>query len=105
VFFVADGSVPGSPGVDRETAPATGVSITGTRRDVTIADIVAAMGPRLPPSTSAPRLHRQAWVYVVTEASAADPAIIEKLERFRQAFEGFFFSATGGRMTLDTRLD
>jgi hypothetical protein len=105
VFFVDEGSVPGSPGTDRETGPSTGVSMTGTRRDVTIADIVAAMGPRQPPATSAPRVHRQAWVYVVSQAPAADPAVIEKLERFRRAFEGFFFSATGGRMTLDTRLD
>jgi hypothetical protein len=105
VFFVDDGSVPGSPGVDRETAPASGVSIAGTRRDVTIADIVAAMGSRQPPATRAPRLHRQAWVYVVTQSSTADPVVIEKVERFRQAFEGFFFSATGGRMTLETRLD
>jgi hypothetical protein len=105
VFFVDDASVPGSPGIDRETSPTTGVSITGERRDVTIADIVAAMGPRQPPASSAPRRHRQAWVYVVSQTSAADPAILEKLEGFRRAFEDFFFSATGGRMTLETRLD
>lgn len=105
VFVVDDGAVPGSPGTDRETGPRTGVTFNGTRRDVTIEEIVGAMGRRQPAARASPRVHRQAWVYVVSPGRAADPVIVEKLEGFRRAFEGFFQSATGGRMALETRLD
>jgi hypothetical protein len=89
----------------KESAPKTGVSFSGTRRDVSIADVVAAMGHRDPPAAASPRTHRQAWVYVVGRGRTADPAAIAKLERIRAAFEGFFLEATGGRMTVETRLD
>lgn len=89
----------------RESAPRTGVSFSGTRREVTIADVVAAMGPRNPPASRSPRVHRQAWVYVVSLGRTADPAAIAKLETIRSAFEEFFEGATGGRMTVETGLD
>jgi hypothetical protein len=96
---------PSGASQDREAAPRTGVSFTGTRREVSIGDVVAAMGPRNPPAASSPREHRQAWVYVVGRGRAADPAAIAKLETIRRAFEPFFSNATGGRMSLETRLD
>jgi hypothetical protein len=89
----------------RESAPQTGVTFSGTRREVTIADVVAAMGHRDPPASRSPRTHRQAWVYVVSRGQTADPAAIAKLEAIRAAFEGFFLGATGGRMSVETRLD
>jgi hypothetical protein len=88
-----------------ESAPRTGVAFTGTRREVSIGDVVAAMGPRDPPASRSPRVHRQAWVYVVGRGRSADPAALAKLEAIRRAFEPFFSDATGGRMSVDTRLD
>jgi len=102
VFFVQG---PSGASQDREAAPRTGVTFTGTRREVSIGDVVAAMGPRTPPAASSPREHRQAWVYVVGRGRTADPAAIVKLETIRRAFEPFFSNATGGRMSLETRLD
>jgi hypothetical protein len=96
---------PTTTSFDRESAPRTGVSMTGTARVVTIDDVVAAMGPREPPASRAPRMHRQAWVYVVGRGRTADPAAIAKLEAIRRAFEPFFSNATGGRMSVETRLD
>jgi hypothetical protein len=90
---------------DRESAPRTGVSFSGTRREVSIGDVVAAMGRRDPPASRSPRQHRQAWVYVVGRDRTADPAAIAKLEAIRAAFEGFFEGATGSRMSVETRLD
>ena len=89
----------------RDSAPQTGVSFTGTRREVSIGDVVAAMGHRNPPASRAPRTHRQAWVYVVGRGRTADPAALAKLDTIRTAFEGFFLGATGGRMSVETRLD
>ncbi len=96
---------PSGASQSRESAPKTGVSFTGTRREVSIGDVVAAMGRRDPPASRSPRTHRQAWVYVVGRGRPADPAAIAKLEAIRAAFEGFFFEATGGRMSVETRLD
>jgi hypothetical protein len=101
--FYVDG--PSGASQTRESAPRTGVPFTGTRRDVTITDVVAAMGPREPPASRAPRRQRQAWVYVVGRGRTADPAAIAKLETFRRAFEEYFFEATGRRMSVETTLD
>jgi hypothetical protein len=96
---------PSGASQSRESAPRTGVAFTGTRREVSIADVVAAMGPRNPPASRSPRAHRQAWVYVVGRGRTAEPAAIAKLEAIRRAFEGYFSDATGGRMSVETRLD
>ena len=101
-FFVES---PSGTSLARESAPRTGVSFSGTRREVTIGDVVAAMGPRNPPASRAPRSHRQAWVYVVSLGRTADPAAIARLETIRRSFEGFFLEATGGRLTVETGLD
>ena len=95
---------PTSLSLDRESAPRSGVSMTGTRRDVTIAQVVAAMGARSPAAGSGPFLHRQAWIYVTSGGRSADAASIAKLDSFRRAFEEYFANATGGRMSLETRL-
>ena len=101
--FYVDG--PSGTGQTKESPPRTGIAFRGTRRAVSIGDVVAAMGPRNPPASRSPRVHRQAWVYVVGRGRTADPAAIAKLETIRRAFEPFFSDATGGRMTVETRLD
>ncbi len=102
VFFVES---PAGTSQDRDSEPQTGVTFTGTRRNVTIQDIVSAMGPRRPPAAASPRLHRQAFVYVLRAGRTTDPtAEIQKLERIRAAWEPFFTQATGNRMVLDAHL-
>ena len=101
-FFVVEN--PAGTTQNRESAPRTGVTFQGRRHDLTIADIVAALGRRQPSPSQSPHHHRQAFVYVVAAGHTADPAAIAKLERFRVAWEPFFAAATGNRMTLDTRL-
>ena len=98
-------TAPSSGSFDRESSPRSDVGMTGTRRDVTIGAVVSAMGLRDPAAGSGPREHRQAWVYVVGAGRTADAAAIAKLERFRRAFEDFFAQATGGRMSVDARLE
>ena len=60
--------------------------------------------PRTPPRGQAPNAFRQAYVYVVIGAEP-DSADIEKVDRFRRAFEAHFPAATSGRATVDTRLN
>jgi len=101
-FYVEN---PIGPGQTKESNPTTGVSFTGTRRDVTIEDVLAVMGPRQPGSRDAPKVHRQAFIYVLSAGRTTDPsAEIAKLDRIRVAWEDFFSQATGGRMRAETRL-
>ncbi len=68
----ADVLLRGEPGLartsDRRSAPSMGVSFTGTRRDVLIEDMIAVMGQRLPAAADSAKVHRQAFIYVVTTA-------------------------------------
>ena len=100
-FFYVES--PTSPKV-RGDAPSIGVSFTGTRRDVLIDDVIAINGPRIPASTETSKVHRQAFVYVVTNGRTADAGQLAKLDKIRTQWEAFFVQATESRMTANTRL-
>jgi hypothetical protein len=102
-FYVAD-PVNLSETRDRESAPDVGVTFNGTRRDVLIDDVIAIHGQRVPAAEASPRVHRQAFVYVVSPGRQVDPAQVAKVDRIRREFEGFFRTATEGRMRAETRL-
>ena len=84
-------------------APRIGVEIRGARKDVRIADIVAANGTRRPDAASAPKAFRQAFIYVVAQARKTSDDL-NKLERIRAAWEAFFSDSTNGRGTMNARL-
>lgn len=103
-FFYVESPTNVVPGRDRESSPETGVTFNGTRRDVLVADIVAAMGERQPPAATAPKVWRQAWIFLVRRGSPAAADEIARIERWRAAWEPFFLQATEGRMRLDAKL-
>jgi len=103
-FFYVDNPVNVTGGRDASSAPATGVTFNGTRRDVLIQDIVAIHGPRFPPAAEAPRVHRQAFLFIVGAGRTASDAQIAKVDRIRLAWETFFVQATSGRMQAVTTL-
>jgi hypothetical protein len=104
-FFYVDAPINVSPERDRESAPRVGVAFNGTRRDVLIQDVVDALGAREPSSAQSPRLHRQAYLYVVGRGVVASGADVTKLDRIRREFEGFFRQATEGRMQVLTTIN
>ena len=103
-FFYVENPTNLSVSRNRESAPQTGVTFNGTRRDVLMQDIIAVNGARSPSFTEAPRVHRQAFVFLVSAGRTADPAHIAKIERFRTAWEPFFRTATEERMQVVTTL-
>jgi hypothetical protein len=103
VFYV-DGPTNLSTPRDRTSAPRVGVTFNGTRREVLIQDVVAAMGERQPTSAASPKIHRQAWLYVIGRGTTPSTADLTRLERLRQAWETFFRAATEDRMTLTATL-
>ena len=103
-FFYVESPANVTPPKDRESAPALNVTFNGTRRDVLIQDIVAANGPRIPSTADAPRVHTQAFVFVVGAGRTASSDQIDKIDRIRRQWEPFFVQATGGRMRVTTDL-
>jgi hypothetical protein len=86
------------------SAPEAGVSFTGVRRDVTIGDVIAALGPRVPDADQAPRVLRQAYLLVAEDASPATPARRAAVARIRERFGPYYREATQGRGAATTVL-
>ena len=103
-FFYVDAPMNINPPRDRESAPRVGTTLNGTRRDVLIQDVIDALGPRQPSSAEAPRLHRQAFVFVVGRGVNPSAGDLARLERIRREWEPFFRQATENRMQVRTTL-
>lgn len=95
-FLIRTGGPPSGQG------PEANVTISGTRKDVTIGDIIAAMGERNPPAGPRPP-YRQAFIFV-SVGEPPDPTRIERVEQFRATWESFFAKSVEGRWAVDTRL-
>ncbi|MFN7979101.1 MAG: hypothetical protein U0P30_13275 [Vicinamibacterales bacterium] len=103
-FFYVEAPANVVPGRDKASSPQVGVTFNGTRRDVLIDDVIAAMGDRQPAAASAPKTWRQAWIYIVRKGSSATSEDVARIDRWRAAWEAFFLQATDGRMRLEARL-
>jgi hypothetical protein len=102
-FFYVDSPINVQPDRDRESAPRTGVTFSGTRRDVLLQDVIDVLGARQPTAAESPRQHRQAFVYIISRG-ATPGADVQKLDRIRRDWPAFFQRATEGRMTVETSL-
>jgi len=86
------------------SSPEAGVTFTGVRRDVRIEQVIAAMGPRLPPAGAAPTLFRQAYVLVSDAVAPATDVRKAAVARIRSRFEPYYLKATEGRGQVWTNL-
>jgi hypothetical protein len=103
-FFYVDNPLNVVPSREAESAPRVGVTFNGTRREVLIQDVIAVLGQRTPTAAQTSRVHRQAFVFLVSGGRSPDSGQIAKLDRFRRAWETFFLQATEGRMRAQTTL-
>ena len=103
-FFYVENPMNVAGGRQADSAPRVGVTFNGTRREVLIEDIVAINGPRIPASGDSPRVHRQAFLFVIGRGRSADGAQVAKIDRIRRAWETFFQQATESRMQAVTTL-
>lgn len=87
-FYVADSPLP------VETAPEVGVQINGRRVDVSINQVIAAEGARVPASAAAPKTFNMAFVLVTLAGAPPNPGSVAKLETYRQRWESYFREAT-----------
>lgn len=86
-----------------ERAPQSNVDIRGTRKDVTVADVIAALGPRSPAPAPNPPAWRVAFLYV-TDGDPSDGTALALVESIRSQFEAYFPLSTEGRLSIETRL-
>jgi hypothetical protein len=104
-LFYVESPVSVSSGATGESAPRVGVTFSGTRRDVLINDIVEVMGARAPTADAAPKVYRQAFLFVVSRGQTPAPTAIDKIDRIRRAWETFYARATDNRGRVETRLN
>ena len=81
-----------------------GVTFNGTRRDVLIQDIIAIHGPRVPSAADSPRVHRQAFIYVVERRPVSRQRAGRQARSDPPRVGEFFLQATDGRMQAVTTL-
>jgi hypothetical protein len=101
-FFVRNPS--GTSDIDPGREPRTGVTFGGTRKDVSIGDVVSALGARRPAGAPWAAPFRQAFVYV-SVGGPPDAAAIDKIERIRAAWPDFFNQSVEGRGRVDPTLN
>ncbi len=102
LFYVTDVS-----GTSRtpSSAPAIGVTFSGTRRDLTIDDIIVAEGPRIPDVQIAPKVFRQAFILLVRQGTSPTSAELDKLGRMRRRWQELFSQATDQLGAVNTSLE
>lgn len=103
-FFYVESPTNVQPSRRKTDAPEIGVTFSGTKRTVLIEDVIAAMGARTPSFRDSPRVHRQAFLYVFSIGKSLDTTQVDKVDRFRRAWETFFAGAVEKRMRVETRL-
>jgi len=95
---------PATPFQPTDLPPPDGTVITATTKTVTIADIIAAEGPREPAYGAAPRLFRAAFVILTPAGQTATQQQVDFVEQVRRDWLRRFFFMTAGRAVMETEL-
>ncbi len=101
IFVIRNPVADGEQGASR--SPQSNVDIKGVRKDVTVSDLIAAMGRRSPAPAPNPPPWRVAFIYV-TQGDPGDASALAVVEQIRSQFEAYFPLSTEGRLSIETRL-
>lgn len=101
-FVIAGGA---AAGYTRTSGPRPNVMATGTRQAVTINQIIEANGARTPDVSAAPKRFRTAFILLSRRNSPASLTTINKLLRYRLAWESYFAHSTDYLATLSTAVN
>ncbi|MFI0416317.1 MAG: CARDB domain-containing protein [Candidatus Thiodiazotropha sp.] len=86
-----------NPDIDKTALPEENVTISGARRDITIDDIIAAEGPRIPSADEAQHDFRFAFVLLTGQGETVTEDQILALNHIRREFMTRYAILTGGR--------
>ncbi|MEE9271036.1 MAG: FlgD immunoglobulin-like domain containing protein, partial [Candidatus Krumholzibacteria bacterium] len=84
--------------------PPQGTNASGVPIFVTIDDIIAAEGPRLPTEAAENKDLRQAFILIHQNGTTPTSAELAKVASFRRAWEDYFEVSVGGRITCNTSI-
>ncbi|MGD8375085.1 MAG: PKD domain-containing protein [Acidobacteriota bacterium] len=102
IFFIDRPT--GAGGLTPESYPEVGVTVGGTREDVSLADVMAFEGPRVPDWTAAPHEFTMALILVMPAGGVVPPGDLERVESFRRTFLDWFRAETRSVGSIDTAL-
>lgn len=88
-----------------EKSPATGFSMSATRKTISVDQIVDREGPRIPDVTISPKVFRIAFVALAEQGSTISSSELTKISAYRDGIVRYFSTATGGRGSLDAALN
>ena len=103
-LFVVENPTDVTPPRGPSSEPEVGVTFSGARRDLTIDDIIASAGARVPSAAESKRAYRQGFMYITSPGRGLTAAEVDKVDRIRVAWDQFLSAATDSRMIVDTRL-
>jgi uncharacterized protein (TIGR03437 family) len=86
------------------TSPQVGVTFNGTRRDVTVDELIGVVGPRIPDYTVSQKKYRFAIVVIVPKGFTHNEALITQVDNYRRGFENYYFRAADERAMAETTL-
>ena len=98
VTYVIDNS---NPPLGKAYNPPGNVTVTGTRHDVAIQQVIDAMGPRRPSTASSPRVFNVVFVMVAAPGHDVD-VDLARVDSARRVFAANFVKATGNRASVNT---
>jgi len=81
-----------------------GQVVRAERIDITIEDVIAHNGPRVPSFEDAPKDFSSAFVAVVLPGETPSPELLERTEGIRRQWITYWERVTGGVATMSTRL-
>lgn len=100
-FYIASSS----PKLGDAYYPPDGILVTGNRRDVTIDQLIDAMGPRVPDHDLSRKRFSAFFVLLVRDLDQLTESEIQDLDYRRRLLHEAIPVATGGRATIDTLFD
>ncbi|HKE04265.1 MAG TPA: hypothetical protein VKE91_09405 [Blastocatellia bacterium] len=101
-FVVANAIAP--VGVNRTTGPAPNIRIGGTRVPITASQIIQANGAVTPAADGTVKNYRAAVILVEPKGRQPAQATLDKLTRYRLAWESYFAQSTSYLATINTGL-
>jgi hypothetical protein len=104
-FFITN---PTGASRTRGSSPELGVTVGGTRKNVTLAQILTCEGSRFPASgfsaVNPTATWKQAFILLIPGGTTAPSPDVTKMETIRDTWAGFFHAAVGGRGAVDTTI-
>jgi uncharacterized protein (TIGR03437 family) len=102
IFVIANPTNTG--GRSRSSNPFPNVTVNGAKQNVSINEVIQANGARTPDSTVAPKSFRAAVILLARQGSPPSAATLDKVTRYRLAWESYFAQSTDFLATINTGL-